>query len=47
MDKAEELIYRKLEIKKENTAIITPTFSLLEMEKEMIKKALDYVHYHH
>ncbi|KMY54042.1 hypothetical protein AC623_08720 [Bacillus sp. FJAT-27231] len=46
MDEAEELIHRKLKVKKENIAI-KPTFSLIEMEKEMIKKAIEYVRHQH
>lgn len=46
MEEAEALIYRKLEIKKENIHITAPSFSLAKMEKEMIIKALNYVRHH-
>lgn len=46
LDVAEELISRKLELKKENMNLNTAAFSLLEMEKEMIIKALEYVKRH-
>ncbi|WP_276917770.1 sigma-54-dependent Fis family transcriptional regulator [Aneurinibacillus aneurinilyticus] len=46
MEEAEALIYRKLEIKKENIDITAPSFSLAKMEKEMIIKALNYVRHH-
>jgi len=46
MEEAEELIHRKLKVKKESIST-KPTFSLLEMEKEMIKKAIEYVRHQH
>ncbi|WP_254119376.1 sigma 54-interacting transcriptional regulator [Bacillus sp. FJAT-29790] len=46
MEEAEELIHHKLEINEGNPTISSPSFSLLEMEKEMIKRALDYVRHH-
>ncbi|NMF00375.1 sigma-54-dependent Fis family transcriptional regulator [Aneurinibacillus aneurinilyticus] len=46
MEETEALIYRKLEIKKENIHITAPSFSLAKMEKEMIIKALNYVRHH-
>ncbi|MGN7397356.1 sigma 54-interacting transcriptional regulator [Peribacillus frigoritolerans] len=46
MDEAEALIHRKLSINKESIPRATSSFSLVEMEKEMIKKALKFVHYH-
>ncbi len=41
MDNAADLIQRKLKIEKENSA--TTSFSLIEMEKDLIKKALQFV----
>ncbi|MEH7389323.1 sigma-54-dependent Fis family transcriptional regulator [Bacillus sp. JJ1474] len=46
MDGAQELIFRKLDINKGNNTSTAPSFSLREMEKEMIIKALDYVRHH-
>ena len=46
MEKAEALIHRKLSINKQSIPRATSSFSLVEMEKEMIKKALKFVHYH-
>ncbi|WP_164745728.1 sigma-54-dependent Fis family transcriptional regulator [Neobacillus mesonae] len=46
MEAAGELIQRKLEIDKRNLHLNSPSFSIVEMEKELIKKALQYVHSH-
>lgn len=46
LDEAEDLIHRKLMINKEMPQTIAPVFSLIEMEKEMIKKAVEYVRHH-
>lgn len=43
MEVAGELIHRKLEINRKEPILSSPSFSLEEMEKEMIKKALHYV----
>ncbi|MBO0996684.1 sigma 54-interacting transcriptional regulator [Bacillus sp. SD075] len=46
MEEAEALIHRKLSINKQSIPRATSSFSLVEMEKEMIKKAINFVHYH-
>ena len=46
MEAAEALILRKLKIEHGEPAVAPPSFSLHEMEKEMIQKALDYVRRH-
>ncbi|MCG7337587.1 sigma 54-interacting transcriptional regulator [Sporosarcina sp. ACRSM] len=46
MEAAEALILRKLKIEQGEPAVTLPSFSLQEMEKEMIQKALDYVRHH-
>ncbi|MFJ8258554.1 sigma 54-interacting transcriptional regulator [Peribacillus asahii] len=46
MKEAETLIHRKLDIKSETILQTTSSFSLVEMEKEMIKKALNYISYY-
>lgn len=46
MKEAESLIHRKLKIGNDERIKTPPSFSLLEMEKEMIQKALDYIRHH-
>ncbi|TCP24914.1 transcriptional regulator with PAS, ATPase and Fis domain [Scopulibacillus darangshiensis] len=43
MEVAAELIHRKLEIDKKSLPLASPSFSLVDMEEELIKKALQYV----
>ncbi|MBU8915206.1 sigma 54-interacting transcriptional regulator [Bacillus sp. FJAT-29953] len=46
MEAAGELIQRKLEMEKQKIPLTSTSFSLVEMEKDLIKKALQYVHNH-
>jgi transcriptional regulator of acetoin/glycerol metabolism len=46
MEVAEVLIHRKLDIVKEDFITTGPSFSLVDMEKELIKNALNYVQIH-
>ncbi|WP_246097003.1 sigma 54-interacting transcriptional regulator [Psychrobacillus soli] len=46
LEEHEELIIRKLEIKKTDYYINPPSFSLVKMEEELIRKALNYVKEH-
>jgi transcriptional regulator with PAS, ATPase and Fis domain len=43
LEKSGNLIHRKLEFTQEAVSTSTPSFSINEMEKEMIEKALEYV----
>lgn len=43
LEKSGNLIHRKLEFTQEAVSTNTPSFSINEMEKEMIEKALEYV----
>ena len=47
MEAAGGLIQRKLEVDKKSIPLPIPSYSLVEMEKELIKKALQFVQNHH